>query len=926
MKIERLIEHATRILGVWDSSLSGIVYNGSRLHEEWTQLRSSAAVLSSSPHGWIGANDSTNLLHSPAKREILGRLTRYVLLERHGAGEKIVQHTHCACRDLPETISFFHNQFDRLIVQPLVERGEHAVKVEEIEAFFGCGSLSRDKSEEPPSMMTCLPFDMMQRAACASARPELWDDVTRMLPLAFDCFAHTPFTGSFGPLSLPTLVTALRDRRWGPHTFATARFDPSSFARAGCVIRSLPAFCVQGARISFLLDSVSSSHTRHGAGQERGGRGASSTTSRKSLWLPHCPDSYGEWRRADFLDVHVGDDTAGEVSLSTAVNARRAIVVRISEVASENLWHLLHLLLPLAIQLGPHDTLVLDCAAGSLNTPTSPCQQDSPLLRAFLPAVTTGEIIWLPLQERRCFPRGAAQWGVEHITLFGRDKGVWRGARDALLRRLRRAWDLPGSVLLSPPKSSRGGGLPRRIPPALPTSYAASPHGATTPASSGEPRPFQKPKLVFALRLHADSRRVVNLEEVRSLLLSARFLARWDVKILDLSEYSVVDQARAVAGSLLVGPHGQALAWLPLATLGCVELMPHMKNLWTELCRPGWNQTPMYAYGGLALVMGRAHICLLGKDHHGGMSLSPARSVGLGEELNSWIRRDVVVDVEGLASVLEERYAQLWKEGLLFLGSDEAQPSTRTVEEDLLDAPGTGRGTEGSRTLTPKTPVDENTSGRDGPAGSPVISEEDKFFAAEELSAGFSPGKAVVRQAVHREESEFISGRSFLHISANVSASVFHESQSSEHGNIAGWKLPQGTTPRTTAYIPKNITMCTTTAGQVLLLVSVPLPHPEPWVFRTRTFPHCRCSLAPSRPSRPPQTSRDRRRWGEVPSAISSNKRPPRRLPAMERRAQLPPTPAPLRIVLRRCWRWIKSRFARTRRTKNSFCANTISW
>ncbi|CAD7946136.1 unnamed protein product [Amoebophrya sp. A120] len=496
---------------------------------------------------------------------------------------------------------------------------------------------------------------------------------------------------------------------------------------------------------------------------------------------------------------------------------RRALLVRVTQPATENMWHAVHLLAPLAVELrqGHFDFLVLDCLTSSLaggpgdaaRTVERPCNPSAPLMQAFLPVLLEQarpagrtrrrtELVWLrtPAEaaasssasssssnaesdafspswpSTQCYAAGS-QWGVEHVTLFGRDKGSWRGIKSAFVNQVNAAWRSGGSgpfseeIMDEERLRDQANQLDRDVVAPLSTARppggirttapAASEDGSTTRstlqeqviagASGGEEEEATSPfpcslnhlvggvvmtvkmrggvlsttsgttttardasrstartsfkntgggaapsrvlRVVFALRF-GDSRRVENLAAVLKAVClrfsynsgttstsrrdeetrdppswsSADGRAEEDAVsasptieffAVDLSLFSIRMQHRIVQNSLLIGPHGQALSWLPFSK-GVIELMPFMAQLATELCRKGWNNTPMYAYGGMGLVFDVPHLCLLGNPR-----TEKEKEASLGTELNHWIRRDVLVDAAKLADGMEEFFAMM---------------------------------------------------------------------------------------------------------------------------------------------------------------------------------------------------------------------------------------------------------------------------
>ena len=127
-----------------------------------------------------------------------------------------------------------------------------------------------------------------------------------------------------------------------------------------------------------------------------------------------------------------------------------------------------------------------------------------------------------------------------------------------------------------------------------------------------------------------------------------------------LAKNVAVQLRLASLSDVILGPHGAGLAWSAFMASGrvLVELMPHMRALHSQLCRSSdWGSTPMYAYGGLSLLAGIHHICLLGQAAPGAPSPSPSTALVL--ELGTWHSSAVRVDVAKLEQVLEESFAYL---------------------------------------------------------------------------------------------------------------------------------------------------------------------------------------------------------------------------------------------------------------------------
>eukprot|EP00392_Amoebophrya_sp_AT5.2_P002643 g2648.t1 len=722
----RQLERSTRILGAWS-------FFSNNVTEVLRELRTTA-------HDDLDQHQHDGRAAIPVSElEIIrGRLSRYDMLVEFQEPDfgPAQQHTHCACRDMPETISLFTNAFDRFF------RGEasSSSSLSSASEFFGCTTGDEDTtttsemddsqssdlqraavSERPPTATTCEPFEILQETACLLARwgggsrqeggreaavhaasststRILANRLERRLERSRDCFDHTPFGGVAGP-SGEEMRQAILSGTW-------SELGPAyrhSFARPECVVRNLPRTYVVVAdkedttsmttstkRIELLFEQ-----RRGAAGADRRedphGSGHPSSSDGVPMWLAHCADSYGEYRKVLGREVprHQSgvknkNEDSGEAPLP------RALFVRVTQPATENMWHALHLFAPLAVELaqGHFDYLILDCIANDGTVPKT--KNVEKITKA----------VWLDEIEgpETCFAAGS-QWGVEHVTFFGRDKGAWRGLKTAFVNKVNRAWEKDPLVL-----EDRGAlDLESNLQTLLPGATLGAMHGDEQGASglefpvhlnpSGEPLPPQCAlfylsrgiqmrifsseddggfprvsgiditksntsksalRITLALRF-GDSRRVENLQAVLEHLchrlrreLEGSFVSV-SVFATDLSQYDLPSQHAVVRDSLLVGPHGQALSWLPFAhkQLGAIELMPFMGGLRAELCRAGWNQTPMYAYGGMGLVFDVPHLCLLGKPRSEG-----ERTASLGTELNHWIRRGVLVDEEALAEAV----------------------------------------------------------------------------------------------------------------------------------------------------------------------------------------------------------------------------------------------------------------------------------
>ncbi|CAE8606522.1 unnamed protein product, partial [Polarella glacialis] len=224
-------------------------------------------------------------------------------------------------------------------------------------------------------------------------------------------------------------------------------------------------------------------------------------------------------------------------------------------------------------------------------------------------------------------------WGHEAVTLFGRDKG----------------------------------GLSTADARAALSGFALGAYSTQAFSSKWPPRPSggKRPRRILLMERKPPARRaLLNKAEVLQLLrgwdLRSRSVAAW----ADFAEESslrndVAGQWALVSqADVLLGPHGAGLSWAAFMPPGSilVELMPHMQVLNQQLCRSSaWDSTPMYAYGGLALLLGLRHICLVGLPPPD----RPVPSPSLGLELGTWWSSDVYVDVQLLNRSLRAALSHL---------------------------------------------------------------------------------------------------------------------------------------------------------------------------------------------------------------------------------------------------------------------------
>ncbi|CAE8601038.1 unnamed protein product [Polarella glacialis] len=187
-------------------------------------------------------------------------------------------------------------------------------------------------------------------------------------------------------------------------------------------------------------------------------------------------------------------------------------------------------------------------------------------------------------------------WGHEAVTLFGRDKG----------------------------------GLSTADARAALSGFALGAYSTQAFSSKWPPRPSggKRPRRILLMERKPPARRaLLNKAEVLQLLRG------WDLRSRKRTSCS--------------GRTGRCPR---------VELMPHMQVLNQQLCRSSaWDSTPMYAYGGLALLLGLRHICLVGLPPPD----RPVPSPSLGLELGTWWSSDVYVDVQLLNRSLRAALSHL---------------------------------------------------------------------------------------------------------------------------------------------------------------------------------------------------------------------------------------------------------------------------
>ena len=409
---------------------------------------------------------------------------------------------HCACRYAPETQSLLFDAFDRLR-----REGPRGFDY----SLFQCGALGQEPdyanfgalfhSALEPASSSCAPADVIIRAACAQGALEagllaeaqsLMDAAANLMVLAADCFEHTPWTSGAGSLAPAevfhnwALFAAGRPGPWSALPEGSeplGRMAQGRFARPMCEADLGPT-CVnaRGAELALAL--------LRGAGRAH------------EAFLHQCGDSYGDWRRARVW--------RGAPPRGAARAARAGLVLHLSPTALENLWHLLHILLPalrrlaglrrsrglsperLELVLDGLSEVAVDGALGDLSRTMA-----GPFLRLFsdlpprvLGSPGAGEPGW------RCYEE--AFWGHEAVTLFGRDKGSLGDARDAVAEVGRRL----------APMAARGN-----------QAWRFAPDAAVAMGAAGRAPDSQLPwRLLYVSRPRTAQRRVANEEDLAQLL------------------------------------------------------------------------------------------------------------------------------------------------------------------------------------------------------------------------------------------------------------------------------------------------------------------------------------------------------------------------------------------------------------------------
>ena len=297
-------------------------------------------------------------------------------------------------------------------------------------------------------------------------------------------------------------------------------------------------------------------------------------------------------------------------------------------MATSNLWHLLHILLPALARTaedahGP-DELLIDGLYESKwgdGLVGSPLQKlSSSFAWPFLQGLSAGKRLILLGEESdeiSCYEQ--VLWGYEAVSLFGRHKGHLK----------------PFATRLAVQQLS---------------SFFAESHPL---------KPTWIPRLLLIERPPPARRAVVNGEALRDLLRSRSWSRRLVSEWADFADEALRSDVRrqwqlASGADILIGAHGAGLAWSAFMRAGSIliELLPFLHVLHEQLCRVerdeqiAWDRTPMYAYGGLALLMGLHHVCILGIPW-------PAQDQGsLGKDLATWWSSSIYVDTAAVNRTL----------------------------------------------------------------------------------------------------------------------------------------------------------------------------------------------------------------------------------------------------------------------------------
>lgn len=560
---------------------------------------------------------------------------------------------HCACRYAPETQSILFDLFEALRDQSDGTDFDYSP--------FMCDSLDNEPDASQlhtvfsyaryPSFMQCIPADIIIRAACAQQAvslhrsrqaKRLMDAVVNLMALASDCFDHTPWTsGDMGAVSAAEVwhnwarfeAGDLRHwQKYHPDHIATAsRSQARSFEREGCTADLGPA------RVDLLTGQTTIFDMSQPAGKN--------SRQQQSAFLYQCGDSYGDWR-----PVSVQPARTKHQDVSTW---RPAWLLYVSPLATENLWHLLHILIPAFVRANEEDwqqqggDIVIDGLSDRLSTPddnggtwslqASLCWRLIALLGKRLPF-----IIGRPFSlghSRRFETWSRLLWGHAAIALFGRDKGSLtqtqiRGSLHSMLH------------------------ITETLPGKFPDGFF---HDNLKQDSL-----LQSWRVLFVSRPPESRRGLMNKREVVALLNTLAHEGRLRLAWTDFGREPLAGNAAAQMRlaqktDVFVGPHGAGLAWAAFMEEGRIllEVMPHMRALQSQLCKSfNWQSTPMYAYGGLSQLAGIRHRCLIGSAP---ALVKPSDNywLTLFDEVGRWSAAPVHVNLDQLSIALRESFALL---------------------------------------------------------------------------------------------------------------------------------------------------------------------------------------------------------------------------------------------------------------------------
>eukprot|EP00929_Paragymnodinium_shiwhaense_P068166 TRINITY_DN34254_c0_g1_i2.p1 TRINITY_DN34254_c0_g1~~TRINITY_DN34254_c0_g1_i2.p1 ORF type:complete len:463 (-),score=46.25 TRINITY_DN34254_c0_g1_i2:134-1522(-) len=282
------------------------------------------------------------------------------------APRKLMVPSHCACRDTPETQSILFDKFDDLRLNGVTEDFSFGL--------FFCDHLAYEPDSSDwnallelavePAAVHCLPRDVVVRAACAQkaalqgdahAAQRLLNAAVNLMAMSSDCFEHTPWTGRSRGLGTAEVFynwatfspSALW--RWTPFSATSIsaaaiqqQISSMKFGRAMCETE-LQAVCL-GPRPTGVTILKPKSPVPHDA------------------FLLQCGDSYGDWRRVRVL--RGADGSIAKRGLAAGASRSRAWLLHVSSLGLDNLWHLLHVLLPALSRVvesngeSPHDVIL----------------------------------------------------------------------------------------------------------------------------------------------------------------------------------------------------------------------------------------------------------------------------------------------------------------------------------------------------------------------------------------------------------------------------------------------------------------------------------------------------------------------------------------------------------------------------------------